>query len=325
MAHFVEQWGELTNNKWVLFIVWGGFRIPFRSTTSLSSVPLSLSQSSSLLLGEEIADLLQKWVVEKVQDPETPGFYSRLFLVPKKKKNGKLRPVIDLLPLTIKLFLSQTQVSAQTFLSLLGKLSAAADFVLLGRQHLGLLQMCLLSVWRPHILPVDHYVPINNMIRFHLEWWMDNNRFTAGTSIHPLEPNTFPFHGCQSFWMGSSSRADETILSWSLVGRPIPAPYQYSRNDGQSFSTEESHKTHSPLLCYDLDRQYNSRPRWLSWMRRPTGDQEVAGSTPAEVGNILSWRLIMKYFLRSFSPFRWFKKGSCQFLAKECAQYWLTA
>ena len=57
---------------------------------------------------------------------------------------------------------------------------------------------------------------------------------------------------------------------------------------------------------------------------RPTGDQEVAGSTPAEEGNILSWRLIMKYFLRSFSLFRWFKKGSCQFLAKECAQYWLT-
>ena len=45
-------------------------------------------------------------------------------------------------------------------------------------------------------------------------------------------------------------------------------------------------------------------PRWLSWMHRPTGDQEVAGSTPAEVGNILSWRLIMKYFLWSFSPFR---------------------
>ena len=58
---------------------------------------------------------------------------------------------------------------------------------------------------------------------------------------------------------------------------------------------------------------------------RPTGDLEVVGSTPAEVSNILSWRLIMKYFLRSFSPFRWFEKGSCQFLAKECAQYWLTA
>ena len=35
---------------------------------------------------------------------------------------------------------------------------------------------------------------------------------------------------------------------------------------------------------------------------RPTGDHEVAVSTPAEVDNILLWRLIMKYFLRSFSP-----------------------
>ena len=33
---------------------------------------------------------------------------------------------------------------------------------------------------------------------------------------------------------------------------------------------------------------------------RLTGDQEGTGSTPAEVGDILSWRLIMKYFLRSF-------------------------
>ena len=68
---------------------------------------------------------------------------------------------------------------------------------------------------------------------------------------------------------------------------------------------------------------YMRKSLHVLYVRRPTGDQEVAGSTPAEVGNILSWRLIMKYFLRSFSPFRWFKKGSCQFLAKECAQYWV--
>ena len=35
--------------------------------------------------------------------------------------------------------------------------------------------------------------------------------------------------------------------------------------------------------------------------------------------------LIMKYFLWSFSPFHWSKKGSYQFLAKEYAQYWSTA
>ena len=58
------------------------------------------------------------------------------------------------------------------------------------------------------------------------------------------------------------------------------------------------------MKSWDKTSLCKSQPRWLSWMRRPTGDQEVAGSTPAEVGNILSWRLIMKYFLRSFSPFR---------------------
>ena len=51
-----------------------------------------------------------------------------------------------------------------------------------------------------------------------------------------------------------------------------------------------------------------------------TGGQEVENSIPAGSDNILSWILIMKYFLRSFTPFRWFKKGSCQFLAKGCAQ-----
>ena len=28
-------------------------------------------------------------------------------------------------------------------------------------------------------------------------------------------------------------------------------------------------------------------PRWLSWMCHPTGDQEVAASTPAKIGNIV--------------------------------------
>ena len=39
-------------------------------------------------------ELLKKRAVERVQNPGTPGFYSQLFLVP--KKNGKLHPVIDL-------------------------------------------------------------------------------------------------------------------------------------------------------------------------------------------------------------------------------------
>ena len=44
---------------------------------------------------------------------------------------------------------------------------------------------------------------------------------------------------------------------------------------------------------------------------------------PCWISNILSWRLIVKYFLWSFSPFQWLKKGSCQCLANECTQYWV--
>ena len=84
----------MTNNKGVLSIVRNGFKIPFKSVPPLSFFPINLSQSSSPLLREEIAELLRKRAVERVRNPGTLGFYSRLFLVP--KKNGKLRPVIDL-------------------------------------------------------------------------------------------------------------------------------------------------------------------------------------------------------------------------------------
>ena len=67
-----------------------------------------------------------------------------------------------------------------------------------------------------------------------------------------------PLYGCQSLWMGSSSRTDESILSWSLVRRPIPAPYQYVGNNGHSFRTEESQKVYSPFFCHDFYRQHNS-------------------------------------------------------------------
>ena len=84
----------MTDNKWVLSNVRNGFKIPFKSVPPLSVVPIILSQSSSPLLREEIAELLKKRAVEKVRNQGTLGFYSRLFLV--LKKNGKLRPVIDL-------------------------------------------------------------------------------------------------------------------------------------------------------------------------------------------------------------------------------------
>ena len=65
------------------------------------------------------------------------------------------------------------------------------------------LQMCLLSVWRPHILPLDHQVPIKSRIRFHLKWWMDTNHFILRMSIHPPDPNAFLFTDASHYGWGA--------------------------------------------------------------------------------------------------------------------------
>ena len=63
--------------------------------------------------------------------------------------------------------------------------------------------MCLLSIWRPHILPLDHQITISSMILFHLNWWIDTNCFTLGTSIHPTDPNVFLFMDASYYRWGA--------------------------------------------------------------------------------------------------------------------------
>ena len=110
---------------------------------------------------------------------------------------------VKALILTIKTIFSQTQVSARTFLSLLGKLSAAADLIFLGKLHLRHLQMCLLLVWKPHTLPLDHQVMINSMIKFLLKWWMNTNRFVQRMPIHPSDPKTFLYMDSSHYGWGA--------------------------------------------------------------------------------------------------------------------------
>ena len=64
----------------------------------------------------------------------------------------------------------------------------------------------------------------------------------SGNAHSPSRPPNLPLHGCQSFRLGSSSRTNESILSWSLVGRPIPAPYQHVGNNGHLFRTDKNLK-----------------------------------------------------------------------------------
>ena len=63
-----------------------------------------------------------------------------------------------------------------------------------------MLQRCLLSVWRSHILPLDE-VLINSMTRFHLKKWMDTNH--QGTSIHPPATNAFLSTDASHYGLGA--------------------------------------------------------------------------------------------------------------------------
>ena len=84
-------------DAWVVEVLRVSYRIPFDRQPPLSERPLSLPTYSpqsikGVVLTQELQHLLQKGAVEPA--PQSPGFYSRLFLV--QKASGSWRPIIDL-------------------------------------------------------------------------------------------------------------------------------------------------------------------------------------------------------------------------------------
>ena len=83
-------------DAWVVEVLRVGYQIPFDRQPPLSVRPLSLPAYSpqsikGVALTQELQNL-QKGAVEPA--PQSPGFYSRLFLV--QKASGSWRPIIDL-------------------------------------------------------------------------------------------------------------------------------------------------------------------------------------------------------------------------------------
>lgn len=99
LVHFFPKWEEITNDKWVLAIIQNGYKLEFLQKPPFLGVKKTFVNVTNLeLLKQEVKNLLEKDAVEIVQKTHIQtGFYSTLFLV--EKKNGKLRPVINLRPL----------------------------------------------------------------------------------------------------------------------------------------------------------------------------------------------------------------------------------
>ena len=96
LRHFVGNWQVLTADHWVLNTV-QGFLIPFREEPRQVQTPHPYQYPADQLvqLREELALLVSKGAITRLE-PTTPvaGFYSTVFLVPKKE--GRWRPVINL-------------------------------------------------------------------------------------------------------------------------------------------------------------------------------------------------------------------------------------
>ena len=137
--------------------------------------------------------------------------------------------------------------------------------------------MCLLSVWKPHKLPLDHQVTITRMIKFHLKWWMNSNRFVQGMPIHPpdsqiylytdashfgwganLEPMSLSFHGR---WSEDQSRLHINMLEIMAIRLALIKTLKYIRHSCGMISTDNTTVvsyinkqggTHSPDLCVQV-------------------------------------------------------------------------
>ena len=440
MAHFAQNWAEITDDNWVLSLIRKGYRIPFKEQPILSPDPTFFQQPLSPQLEEEVASLLWKGAVEEII-PECPGYYSRIFLVP--KKNGKLRLIIDLsvlnhfvytetfkmetqrkvrnadqlndwafsLDLTdaylhipihhrsrkylrftlrgrvyqfkalpfglstssfvftrlmivittflrrraitlhpylddwlaqnqnrrkllehrqfilslinslgliinyeksdlvpaqvftfigmeflthinivrvpqarqmkilesVRIFLQKTSVSARDFLSLLGQLNAAADFVMLGRLHLRPLQISLHKLWQPQNFQLDHQIGLTTKILQHLKWWLQEDLYLHGIpmKIDPashtiftdatlsgwgahVEPEGLLFHG---LWTEDQSRLHINVLEMKAILLSLTRAIHKVKNSTVLVSTDNTtvvayirHQggTHSTVLTEEV-------------------------------------------------------------------------
>ena len=93
-----EKWETLGSSPKVVNILREGYTLPFRFRPHLTRSPTVISNyhnptKQSFLL-EALYQLINKSTVEPVDNPNSLGFYNRLFLVP--KPNNRWRPILDL-------------------------------------------------------------------------------------------------------------------------------------------------------------------------------------------------------------------------------------
>jgi len=97
LSLFSSTWHSVTSDPWVLDVVYNGLSLDFLSFPSQAVVPPDIPMTSAMtdICDKAVADMLEKGAI--VPSGGGPGFFSRLFAVPKSAP-GTWRPIIDLRP-----------------------------------------------------------------------------------------------------------------------------------------------------------------------------------------------------------------------------------
>ena len=130
------------------------------------------------------------------------------------------------------------------------------------------------------------------------------------TSPNIAQPLTFPLTLCSS--PSDYARLNPMIFLYSIS----EIVSEYNQEIPQSQTAD---KPTLPRLRLLFEREKQQRV----WLQMRIWLQIQGSRVRSRSGPILSWRLIMKWFLRSFSSLpliHSFKKGCCQIQAKVCAQ-----
>ena len=98
LQSFWQIWSKLGASYKVAQILRSGYTLPFQNRPLLSRHPTVISRyvnhHRNSYLSEALHQLISKNAVEPVRNPNSLGFFNRLFLVP--KPNNKWRPILDL-------------------------------------------------------------------------------------------------------------------------------------------------------------------------------------------------------------------------------------
>ena len=184
---------------------------------------LSLINSLGLIINYEKSDLVPAQVFTFIG----MEFLTHINIV--RVPQARQMKILD----SVRIFLQKTSVSARDFLSLLGQLNAAADFVMLGRLHLRPLQMSLHNQWQPQKFLLCHQIGMTTKILQHLKWWLQEDLYRHGIpmKIDPpshtiftvaslsgwgahMEPEGLLFHG---LWTEDQSRLHINVLEMKAI------------------------------------------------------------------------------------------------------------